>query len=145
MATTRPSDIEYLFKVAERAPDDITTLGDKLFYLAERGDMEASAILDAMITPERLAKQELLEKAIDWDQWTREGHVFGPSDKSRFHDPDELVVGFERYQYITELAGEELDKRIAAGELASFEGEDGETLYRAVETPATSAEGDAHE
>ena len=62
-----------------------------------------------------------------------------------FHDPDELVIGFARYQYITELLGEELDKRIAAGELESFEGEDGETRYRAVKTPATSAEGDAHE
>ena len=145
MATTRPRDIKYLFEVAQRAPDHIATLGDRLFYLAERGDMEASAILDEMITPDRLARQELLEEAIDWDQWTRDGHAFAPSDKSRFHDPDELVLGFARYQYITELVGEELGKRIAAGELESFEGEDGEMRYRAVERSGATPAGDDDE
>ena len=143
MATTRPHDINYLFEITQHAPDHIDALGERLFYLAERGDAAASAILDEMITPERIAKQAFLEEAIDWDQWTRDGAVFGPSDKSRFHDPDELVLGFARYQYITELAGEELDKRIAAGELESFEGEDGKTRYRAVESlGASKAEGE---
>ena len=58
-----------------------------------------------------------LKHAFEWDSWSMgENGIFGPTDKSEYHDRNELMDA-----YSAALIDEEMERRVANGEFEVVE------------------------
>ena len=96
--------IESLRRILSRAPKHLkgATTYEILTHLSEQGDAEADAALAVLTSPERIQWYRDLGNALTWDYWiTSESGTFRSTDKSKYHDPNELVAAFREMRPVT--------------------------------------------
>ena len=72
---------------------------EALTFLAERGDAEAQAFLDELISPESLAFQAELEEAVEWHpEWRKEGDRFIWEGDTELDTPEKLVAAYRDFR-----------------------------------------------
>ncbi len=128
--------------------------GEALAIRAREGDEQAAALVDQFNSPEARLRELLLEKAVEVDPfWTRDedgdyrvragathttpeelvaAYVLNRGDRIADDVPPDLLEYFGQRE-IERQVGEELERRVAAGELVEGVGEDGKPVYRPVD------------
>lgn len=74
-------------------------MGEAMSYLAERGDQEAQAVLDELLSPESQAFQNDFAAAVEWHpDWTKEGKEghYRSSPGCDLNTPEKLVTAYRK-------------------------------------------------
>ena len=132
MPDDETAGLERLIRIVERAPKHLRRAAthEILKHLSEQGDAKAEAALSVLISPERIQLYRDLKDALTWDNWIMsETGKFRPTDKSQYHDPDELIEAY--LDELPPLVEKYVDELVERGELKSYE-TDGETYYHRV-------------